>query len=1166
MYHFFAELVYRDWPCIAFKLLLRMKLIIFFLLITLLQVSAASRAQNVSLRVKNESIEKVFEALTKQSGYHFLYDVKLIDKARPVSVDFKSLPIKEALRKCFEQQPFTYALDEKDVIIISRATEGMPVLQVSISGKVRDENGIGIPGATVMIKNNSAGTITSADGSYKISVPGEQSILMFSSVGYKAEEVTVGKQTVINIKLTKQASNLNDVVVVGYGTQRKGDLTGSVAGIKEQEIQQAKSTSFMEAMQGRLAGVQVVSSSGEPGSAVNVVIRGTNSFNSGTQPLYVIDGVQIDVNTNEAARSGIGNTALSNPLAGISPNDIASMEVLKDASATAIFGSRGANGVVVITTKSGKNNTSVLEFNNYAGIAWAPKHIQMLGAQDYARFRLANGTADGNYAIDTNGDNIVDQVRDLSGVQSYDWQREALRTAVTQNYSLSYSGGSTKTSFFTSASYLNQQGLIINNNFERYGLLAKITHNATNRLRLGVNVNLSHAIGKGVASNGGNDVRNNNGIMQMILLTRPLNAPDPTQLALDPDGAAVSSPVDFASLAYKRSPLSRALADLSANYRIINGLNLDLRAGAVLTQSKNGEFYPTTVSWGFPSKGLAFLNTSSSVNWYQTSTLTYNKRFNQNHSITLLAGFEVNSYEIEAFRLSAQGFDIQNINPLDNIATAKILTVPPSSDKQRYVRVSEFARLNYNFKDKYLLTATLRNDASSKLAEGNKSALFPSVGLAWRASKEKFLENLGFISDLKFRGSFGLTGNERIPPYQSLATLSQVFYASVNNTASLGVAPNVIANPNLKWETTYAYDAGLDLSLFKDRVSLTADVYLKQTKDLLLQADIPAQSGFLRQFQNLGQIDNKGVELALSTINIKKANFTWSSSLNISVNRNKVVSLGSVKYIPVTVYGGPISTLGRVITGQPIGTAYGYVNDGVYQLTDFIIRNSAGTIIDPSQVTEVNLNGLNYTPKPGIPGMSSRTARPGDLKYRDLNGDGIINENDATVISNSNPQHYGGLSNSFTYKNFDLNVLFNWSYGNDILYVGRGRIEAPVSIFANPTEKYWTNRWRIDNPSNVYPSLLSQSKLDVSSYYTEDASFLRLKNLTLGYNLNNSQTLKKLGVNGLRVYLTGVNLYTWTGYSGFDPEVNSYSALLPGVDNISYPRERSIIFGLNIKL
>jgi len=1148
------------------KLTRVMKITYFLILALVLNVNAKTLGQTVTLKANDITLKDVFAKINSNTGYHFIYHLETINKVQRVSANLKNITLREALNQILVPRGLDYTINENDKsIIVSKNQQAPTRAPIKIKGKIVDETNTPLPGVTIRIKGSGLGAVTAADGSFTIEVADQSAILVIGAIGYETREVSASGTQPLLISLKQSIKKLEDMVVVGYGVQKKSDLTGSIGSIKEKEIEQTKSVSFMEAMQGRLSGVQVSSSSGEPGSAVNVVIRGTNSFNSGTQPLYVIDGVQIDVNNGEAASSGIGSTSLANPLSGISPSDIASIEVLKDASATAIFGSRGANGVVVITTKSGKNNTSTLELNTYAGVSWNPNHIDVLGAQDYANYRLQNGTADGNYAIDLNNDQVFDVVKDLSGVSSRDWQKETLRNALIQSYNISYSGGNAKTNFLVSPSYLYQEGLILNNKYERFGLLMKVNHNATEKLKLGANVNLSHSLGSGVASNGGNDVRNYNGLIQNLILTRPVNAPDPTQLALDPDGGAFSSPVDFAELSYKRSPLTRVLTDVNANYKIINGLNIEARAGAVLTFSKNGEFYPTTVSWGFPTNGLALLNTSNSVNWYQTSTITYNKRFAKHHSITGLLGFEINSYQLESFRWQGQGFDVQSVNPLDNISTAKVLPVPPSTDKQRYIRISEFARLNYSFKGKYLLTATLRNDASSKLALNNKSALFPSVGLAWRVSEEGFMKKQSLVSDLKIRSSFGLTGNERIPAYQSLATLAPVYYSAAGNSSTLGFAPNTIANENLTWETTHAYDVGLDLSLWKDRVTLTADVYLKQTKDLLLQADIPSQSGFMRQYQNLGQIDNRGLELALNTINIKNDNFTWSTNINLTMNRNKVVSLGSVAYIPVTVYGGAITTIGRVISGQPIGTAFGFVYDGIYQIADFTAKNAAGTIINPSTITNANLNNYTYTVNAGIPSMASRAARPGDLKYKDLNGDGVINDNDRKVISNSNPKHYGGFSNNFTYKNFDLGILFNWSYGNEVLNLGRARLEAGQSQFANVTEAYWNNRWTVENPSNEYPRLNGQGKLDVSSYYTEDASFLRLKNVTLGYNLNNAAALKKIGISALRFYVTGTNLQTWTNYSGFDPEVNSYSALLPGVDNISYPRERSFIFGLNLK-
>jgi TonB-linked SusC/RagA family outer membrane protein len=1146
-----------------------MKFTIILLVSAILQVNASSFAQKVSLNAENLVVRKVLYQLTKQTGYNFIYDAELLKDNLTVNLKANNMELRDVLEKCFEGYSLDIIFNSDKTIVIKkkkidlRANVPAPL---PVKGVISDENGQPLPGAVVRLKGTTIGAAAGSKGEFTINVPDDNRVLVISMIGFETQEINVTNDKPLKIILKQRSSRLDELVVVGYGVQRKGDLTGSIGGISEKEIQQSKSISFMEAVQGRLAGVQITSSSGEPGGAVSVNIRGTNSFNSGTQPLYVIDGVQIDVNNAEAASSGIGSTSLANPLSGINPTDIASIEVLKDASATAIFGSRGANGVVVITTKSGKNNTSVLELNTYAGVSHNPKQIPMLGAQDYANYRLLTGSADDTYAVDLNNDGVFDQVKDFSNTQSHNWQKEALRNAIVQNYNLSYSGGSARTNFATSATYLNQEGLILNNKYERYSLIMKVNHNATDRLRIGANVNLSHAIGTGVASNGGNDVRNFNGLIQNLMLTRPINVPDPTLLNLDPDGATFSNPIDFVNLSYKKSPLSRVLTDINANYKIIPGLNFDTRLGAIFTVSSNGEFYPSTVSWGIGTNGLAAINKSNTTNWYQSNTLTWSKRVAKHHSINALLGLEVNSYIIDTYRWQGQGFDIQSINPLDNIATAKLLPFPPSTDKQKYNRLSEFARINYAFKDKYMLTATLRNDASSKLSANKKSALFPSVGGAWRISSEEFMKKQQVITDLKIRGSYGLTGNERIPPYQSLATLSNVFYTSAAGTPALGLAPGLIANPNLTWETTQQYGAGLDLSLWNDKIALTADVYLKKTKELLIQADIPSQTGYMKQYQNLGQIDNKGIELGLNTINIKNGDFKWTSNINLTINRNKVVSLGSVSFIPVNAAGGAISSIGRVIVGQPIGTGYGYVFDGIYQVEDFsLIKDRNGNTINPANLNGGNYSNYIYTLKAGVPGITGRVVRPGDLKYKDLNGDGKVdNTNDYSVISDSNPNHYGGFSNSFTYKNFELSFLLNWSYGNDILYLGKYRLEAGGGYFANVTQEYFDNRWLPEKPNNSYPGLTSQGKTDISSYYTKNGSYLRLRNLTLGYTLK-APLLKKLGLSNVRLYATGENLYTWSGYPGFDPEISSYTQLLSGVDNITYPRARTIIFGLNLK-
>ncbi|RKR84018.1 TonB-linked SusC/RagA family outer membrane protein [Mucilaginibacter gracilis] len=1132
--------------------MLKRRSILFSLAILCLMsnIAFAQSLPKIDLSLKGVTLKEFISAVESKTNYTFIYNN--LDLTQAVSIEIKRGDLREILNKVLSAKKIAFEISGTRIIIDPNITKKKipdnPQLQKKISGTVTDEKGMSLIGVSVRIKSAGSGTATDQNGNFTLMVP-ESATLVFFYTGYKQEEIVVAGKQQILVTLKEDHRILDEVVVVGYGVQKKSDLTGSISSIKGEELQQSKAISFMDAMQGRSAGVQVTSSSGEPGAATTVSIRGTNSFNSGTQPLYVIDGVQIDVNNAEAASSGLGNTSQTNPMAGINPSDIASIEILKDASATAIFGSRGANGVVIVTTKSGKSNTSVIELNTYAGVSWASRKIKMLGAQDYANYRFeADGPIDTVWSRDSNGDGLLDAPKNMAGVPSHDWQDEVLRKALSQSYNISFSGGSPKTTFYGSASYLNQQGLILNNKFERYGFNLKITHNATNRLRIGGNINVSQAIATGPASNGGDGVTNSNGLIQNFMLYKPVNVPDPGSLALDPDGSAFGSPVDFVTYAYKSSPLSRAIGDLVADYRIIDGLTLSVRSGGVLTYSSNKEFYPSNTSWGLAANGKAILNNSNSTNWYESNTLTYTKRFKQKHALTALVGFEANSYTSETFDMAGEGFDIQSINAVDNISSAKVLTKLPTTNKIKYNRVSQFGRLIYGYDDRYLFTATLRNDASSKLADNHKSALFPSGAFAWRMSNERFMRKQRLFSDIKFRTSFGITGNERIPPYQSLSTMSNVYYSASTGSATLGEAPSISGNSLLTWETTYQYDAGLDFSLLDDRVTVSTDVYLKKTKDLLLQADVSSQTGFMKQWQNLGQIDNKGLEFSLSTINLRNKNFTWSSNFNISFNRNKIINLGSVSYLPVNIKGGNISSVGRVIVGQPIGTGYGYVFDGIYQTSDFITTGTVNTL------------------KPGVPSILGRTVRPGDLKFKDLNGDGRVdNTNDYTIISNSNPKHYGGFSNNLKYKNLELNVLLQWSYGNDILNTGRYRYQAGAGFFANLSQDFWTNRWTTSNPTNTVPALKGQGKTDISSYYVEDGSYMRLKNITLSYNLKGSKFLKTAGISGFRLYITAENLYTWTKYTGFDPEIASYSPLLPGIDNISYPRSKTITLGLTAK-
>jgi TonB-linked SusC/RagA family outer membrane protein len=1006
---------------------------------------------------------------------------------------------------------------------------------ILITGQVVDARQTPLPGVSVQVKGTTIATATDKNGKYSIRVPNTQSVLIFTYIGFEIQEIEVGNQRKIDVTLIEKIADLNDIVVIGYGTQKRSDLTGSISSIKADELTKAKSVSFQEAMQGKVAGVQIVSSSGEPGSGVNVSIRGANSINAGTAPLYVIDGIQIDINNSEVPSF----SSVANPLTSINPSDIESIEVLKDASATAIFGSRGANGVIIITTKTGKGSP-VLELDTYFGVSNANKRMNLLNGQEYANYRYALNSYDLSYGEDTTGDGKADKPKIFPKEEWHDWQDEVLRPGFSQNYNISYRGGTAKTSYSSSAGYFSQEGILDKNRYERFSLNLKIDHNASNKFKIGTTFNGSYVINKGVASSNGGQGVAYNGVLQMLLMYKPINVPESGLSTIDPDNMGLSNPHDFVNFSYKQTPLTRVMTNLYAEYKILPVLILRVSGGAALTNSENGEFYPSTTSWGYTRNGLAVLRTSNTINWFQTHTLTYTKRFHKVHYLNAMVGFEANSYIQKTFRVRGEGFDIQSVNAIDNLSQAKVLTEVPTTDKGKWNRMSEFGRINYNYKNKYFLTATLRRDGSSKFGSGNKYAWFPSAALAWTVSKEPFFK-ASFINNLKIRASYGVTGNDRIPAYQSLARATNVYYSSTQN-AELGIAVTSMANPNLKWETTKQYDVGLEVEFVKSRINLMADVYKKETTDMLLLADIASQSGFSKQWQNLGRVDNQGLELTLITRNIARKNFSWTTNFNISFNDNEVKSLGSVSFLSIRV-NDQINEVGRLIVGEPIGTGYGYIFDGVYQTNDFV-DPTAGTLKD------------------GVPKRSGIAVKPGDYKFKDLNGDGIVdNINDKTIISNSNPSHFGGFTNSFNYKGIELSILFTWSYGNEILYTGKYRFQGYFN--SNLSRDYWYNRWTPDNSSN-YPALGATGRYESSTYYVEDGSYLRLKNITLGYNLPIGLT-KKLKINNCRIYITGENLVTWTDYSGFDPEIAFPNNLLPGLDITSYPRSRTFTFGLNIK-
>lgn len=1034
------------------------------------------------------------------------------------------------------------------LIVLCTAFTGFA--QKEISGIVTDESGQSLPGVTVVVKNTTVGTVTDSDGTYNLVTPANATTLVFSFIGLETQEVEIGSQSKIDVQLASSYTQLDEVVAVGYGTVRRSDLTGSVSAVRSEELEQSQSTDAMQALQGRMSGVNISSESGEPGSGMNIQIRGANSIVGNSSPLFVIDGVQMDLNNDEVASTNSSQGTM-NPLSMLNPSDIESIEVLKDASATAIFGSRGANGVVLVTTKGGKAGTSILEYNGSIGFSEAANTIDVLTPQQYLDYAEARGGRETFLMVDTDDDGTLDTPRDFSNIQSHNWQEEALRTAATNQHNISASGGNAKTNYSAGIGYLTQEGLVKYNDYDKYNLRVRLDHINSDKLKLGFNLNSTLSEATGAANNGGPN--SYSGLTQLLVMANPWEVKSED---VDFVSDEYISPLALIEEADKTTRLMRVIGSLTAEYKILNDLTYTGILGGNYSNSKLKEFYSSETSWGRFYDGLAGIAQSETYSYNHSSQLNYIKNIND-HYINALAAFEVSHYNYESFRNRIAGFADQSTGVNDISKGSSYLET--SSSRWGTNRLSYLGRINYNYKSRYFLTASIRADGSDKFGAGNRWGYFPSGAFAWRVSEENFMENVPAVSNLKFRLSYGKTGNEGIPAYSYFAGMENTYYTS-NNSVMFGMSPASRENPDLQWETTSQYNAGIDFGLFKNRFNINVDYYLKETRDMLLRAPVSAQSGYFDQWLNIGAIDNSGFEFMLSSVNIHAKDFKWESNFNISFNRNKVKDIGGADFIPVTIGGGWIQNAGRVIVGEPIGAMYGYTFDGIYQIDEFTWQDGS----DPS----IPHASRVYTIKTDLPQFVSGNASPGTLRYADISGpdgvpDGQVDEEfDRSAIGNSTPKHIGGFNNTFTYKNFDLTMFFQWSYGNDIFNASKLR-EHGLQPFMNITKEYFNNYWSETNPSNKYPGL-GQVNWTPSSYFVEDGSYLRFKTLALGYNLP-KQLLNGTSLSAVRFHATGTNLFTWTNYSGLDPEVNSNNPLLRGFERFAYPRSRTITLGVNVK-
>ena len=1032
----------------------------------------------------------------------------------------------------------------------------------TISGRVTDVDGEPILGVSVVYDGTNVGTTTNLKGEYTIkSMRGKK--LVFSYFGLKDQSFTIGNQTRLNVTLEADNIQIDDVVVIGYGEVSRKDLTGALSSVSSEELVKTGSSNVFGALQGRVAGINITSQSGEPGSGFNIKIRGNNSINAGTTPLYVIDGNQMDLSSGEVATSGSTGSGTYDPMAFLNPADIESIEVLKDASATAIYGARGANGVVLITTKSGSGgDRTIINFDASYGVSNVPKYIQMTSPQEYIDYRFNRR----DYGWDAYGedlDEIPDAPVNANQYDQFDWQKLLYRTAITKNYNVSVSGSTSKrTQVLVSAGHLNQEGLIHHNDFLRYSGRVKVDHQAKKNVKIGASATFGRNISNGAVSSGGGAL-GNSGLIQLIYLERPVRIMSQSDTDYPYGWTSLFSMIEDET--YRKTIYDRVMGNAYVRWEITPDLLLSANLSGNTSLSSQREFYSRFSRWGQSRNGYAKQTIVNTWGYNGSVTLTYKKKWGE-HSFDAMIGGEMSEYYSDRLYIAGYDFADQSTGVFD-FSKASIMENPSVSIGEN-ARLSTFGRINYNYASKYYITLNMRADGSSKFAAGYRVGYFPSVSLAWRASEEDFIkDNAEWLDNFKVRLSAGATGNDRVSNYVYMSLMNTNYYANQGNE-TMGMAPSSSANGKLKWETTYQYNAGIDLGLFGSRVNLTADVYYKDTRDMLYSATLSAQSGFTKQWQNLGKVENKGIEVVLNTHNIERKNFSWSTSIAFDLSRNKVLDIGGIEYTSINIGNGMLSNdISRIMVGQPIGVGYGYVFDGNYQLDDFdITHKELGISIPSDAVTSDNMDQFKFELKEGVVDIAGIVEKPGDRKYKDLSGDNTIDSaNDRTVISDSNPDFTMGLTNNFTIGNFDITIFFEGVYGRDIMNEFKLRSESGqggATQFSNLRREAWLGHWTPENASQTYGRLLNQTNTWVSSYFIEDASYIRFKTLSVGYTLQNA-ALKKAGIGSLRLSVAADNLYVWTNYSGMDPDVSSSNALFTGFDRMSYPKARTITFGIN---
>ena len=1094
----------------------------FFVLFSSFSIISAT-AQPVG----NIELSEALNQLADQYQVNIVFDNEQVKDFKVNEIDHVT-NVENALDQLLKNTSLRYKKINKETFVIKPKNKPSPTSAIlpqvedtkTIKGIIRDaETNEALIGANILEKGTTNGEVTGIDGDFSLDVQ-ENAIIEISYIGYISKDIKVSKKETYEIYLSKNNTLLEQVIVVGYGSQKKSDLTGAVERIGVKELKQLPNTGLEQAIQGRSAGVYITQNSGAPGGAMSVRIRGTGSTLS-AEPLYVVDGIPI-INDNAGSSATFetdGGGQYTNALTTINPNDIESIEILKDASATAIYGARAANGVVLITTKKGVAGKSSIGYDTYIGLQQLGRKIPVMNLREYASYVQDIGL----------GTNIEEFANlELLG-EGTNWQDEVFRSALMSNHQFTLSGGSEKTRFTLTAGLHNKDGIVRGSNFQRYSGKINVEHNFSEKLKIGGNI-MAARTKENITFND-----NSNGVIYTALLTPPMIP------ARNLDGTFGVPPSSNVVLTFN-NPLANALEtdDVNRKSRILASVYGELQLtpwlkyraelATDILYSNHNTFWPAYDRGTQQRKSRVRRNNNNSFFWITKHLLTFNKQF-KDHKITMLGGFEAQEGKYEW--LFAARDNLPN-NELRELNLGDAGTQVTSGGAGHWALLSYFGRLNYNFKERYLLTATLRADGSSRFGANNRYGLFPSAAFAWRVSEEPFLKDFEKLSNLKVRIGYGAVGNQEIGFY-SFASNLRAAEVVIGDALNTGFVPDNIANPDVKWESSIQTNFGIDLGLFNNRLELVLDIYKKTSKDMLLPAILPAFAGSLRApFINIGEMRNSGFEFTMKSQNVT-GKLNWKTTANLSINRNEVVDLGSTGALTGIVQRLPVT---RTEEGMPIAQYFGYVTDGIFNSLE--------------EIAEAPFQEVG--------------TRPGDIRFVDLNNDGVINDNDRTFIGSPHPDFTANLINDFSFMNFDLNIFFRGVFGNKVFNMLRRDI-AGTGAWHNQSIDI-VDRWTPTNMDGREPRSNGNdpnSNRRVSDRFVEDGSYIRLQNVTLGYNFS-SKFCERLKISNFRLYISGQNLLTITKYSGYDPEIGSFNQnpLLNGLDNGRFPVARSFTFGANL--